>query len=67
MGRKAFTQGARATSLGRETIRLEADFSPLDLIEELSRSTAPDHLFASKINFGLTLKEATANPEPENS
>jgi type III restriction enzyme len=54
---------AKATSLGRETTRLEADFSPLDLIEELSENTALAYPTIVDIVKGLTnLDQLVRNP-----
>ena len=54
---------AKATSLGRETSRLDADFSPLDLIEELSENTALAYPTIVQIVKGLTnLDQLVRNP-----
>jgi len=54
---------AKATSLGRETFRLDADFSPLDLIEELSENTALAYPTIVDIAKGLTnLDQLVRNP-----
>ena len=45
---------AKATSLGRETTRLAADFSPMDLIEELSENTALAYPTIVEIVKGIT-------------
>src|SRR5690606_13678835 len=54
---------ARATSLGRETARLAADFSAMDLIEELSENTALAYPTIVRIVKGLTnLDQLVRNP-----
>jgi len=54
---------ASATSIGRETARLDADFSPLDLIEELSENTALAYPTIVDIVKGLTnLDQLVRNP-----
>lgn len=54
---------ARATSLGRETARLTADFSALDLVEELSENTALAYPTVVNIVRGLTnLDQLVRNP-----
>lgn len=54
---------ARATSLGRETARLAADFTAMDLIEELSENTALAYPTIVEIVKGLTnLGELVKNP-----
>jgi type III restriction enzyme len=54
---------ARATSLGRETTKLAADFSALDLIEELSENTALAYPTLVDIVKGLTnLDQLVRNP-----
>lgn len=54
---------ARATSLGRETARLAADFSAIDLIEELSENTALAYPTIVRIVKGLTnLDQLVRNP-----
>jgi len=54
---------ARATSLGRDTARLAADFSPMDLIDELSENTALAYPTIVEIVKGLTnLDQLVRNP-----
>ena len=54
---------ARATSLGRETARLAADFTAMDLIEELSENTALAYPTIVRIVKGLTnLDQLVRNP-----
>lgn len=54
---------ARATSLGRETTRLAADFTAMDLIEELSENTALAYPTIVRIVKGLTnLDQLVRNP-----
>jgi type III restriction enzyme len=54
---------ATATSLGQETTRLAADFSPMDLIEELSENTALAYPTIVKIVKGITnLDQLIRNP-----
>jgi len=54
---------ARATSTGSETVDLAADFSPMDLIEELSENTALAYPTIVEIVRGLTnLDQLVRNP-----
>lgn len=54
---------ARATSLGRDTARLAADFSPMDLIEELSENTALAYPTIVEIVKSITnLDQLVRNP-----
>ena len=54
---------ARATSAGSETVRLAADFSPMDLIEELSENTALAYPTIVRIVRRLTnLDQLVRNP-----
>jgi len=54
---------ARATSLGRETARLAADFSAMDLIEELSENTALAYPTIVRLVKGLNnLDQLVRNP-----
>lgn len=54
---------ARAASAGSETVRLAADFSPIDLIEELSENTALAYPAIIDIVNGLTnLDQLVRNP-----
>lgn len=56
-------QEARATSLGRETARLAADFSAMDIIEEFSENTALAYPTIVGIVKGLTnLDQFVRNP-----
>jgi type III restriction enzyme len=56
-------EDARATSLGRETSRLAADFSALDLIEELSENTTLAYPTIVRIVKGITnLDQLVRNP-----
>jgi type III restriction enzyme len=45
---------AKATNMGRDTARLAADFSPMDIIEELSENTALAYPTIVKIVKGIT-------------
>jgi len=54
---------AASTNVGRETARLSADFSPIDLIEELSENTALAYPTIVEIVKGLTnLSQLVRNP-----
>ncbi len=54
---------ARATSLGRETIRLSGDFAAMDVIEELSENTALAYPTVVEIVKGITtLDQFVRNP-----
>lgn len=56
-------QDAKSTNVGRETTRLSADFSPMDLIEELSENTALAYPTIVDIVKGLTnLNQLVRNP-----
>jgi len=54
---------AEAAAIGRETVRLAADFSPLDLVEELSENTALAYPTIMKIVQGIeNLDQLVRNP-----
>ncbi len=55
--------GAQVTNLGRDTARLAADFSAMDLVEELSENTALAYSTLFQITRGLTNhREIIKNP-----
>jgi type III restriction enzyme len=55
--------GIASDELGRETEKLRASFTPLDLIEEISENTALSYLTAAKIVAGMNNFSAiTKNP-----